>query len=125
MKGNLNTLYPNGFNANNVLVIETIGQIDAFKTALSEIGLQAEVIELSGKLIRVPTSEDQARKKTGWYVFHHGAEFSAGAFGDWRSGETKKWSSHRIEDLDHDQQQRHRAQTVSYTHLTLPTTPYV
>ena len=110
MKGNLNALYPNGFNSREVNARKEQDPIQGFLNAMQAVGIQVDHIDTSGKLNRVQISEDKGTKKTAWYVFHHGVEFSAGAFGDWRSGETNTWSSHLVEELDHDQQQRHRAQ---------------
>jgi len=110
MKGNLNALYPNGFNSREVNARKEQDPIQGFLNAMMAAGLEVNHIDTTGKLKRIKTSEDKGTKKTGWYVFHHGAEFSAGAFGDWRSDEQQTWSSHYIDELSPDQQQRHRAQ---------------
>lgn len=107
---NLKKLYPFGFNASVIYQRETGDHFAAFENALKSVGLIVDNIDQTGNLVRVKTAEDKGRKRTGWYVFYHGNEFSAGAFGDWRSGEQNTWSSHSVDELDPEQRLRHQRQ---------------
>ncbi len=62
-----------------------------FRTACINAGLMPGDVEASGgRIIRCPAAGDKAGRKSGWFVFFNG-ELPAGAFGDWRSGESGTW----------------------------------
>lgn len=52
-----------------------------------------EIADTSGLAMpeRCPVADDRPGKKSGWYVFY-GDGVSAGAFGNWKTGEEWKWS---------------------------------
>lgn len=66
----------------------------SFKQAMQEAGLCPDnIIDTSGKTSpeRCPTADDRPGRKSGWYVFY-GDTFPAGAFGNWKTGESWNWS---------------------------------
>ena len=108
----LRLLYPDGFNANRFAMPKDHSR--QFLNALQAGGLQVESLDQAGEIRRVRTAEDKGSKRTGWYVFHQGADFSAGAFGDWRSGDQHTWSSHAADDLSAEQRVRHQNQMAEF-----------
>jgi putative DNA primase/helicase len=63
-----------------------------FLSAIRNAGLNPpEIIEADGRLHRF-ASNGTPHDHAGWYVFH-GDGIPAGAFGDWRTGESQTWCS--------------------------------
>lgn len=64
--------------------------VSDFQTELEQAGLIPSEVVPDGQLRRCPTS-DKPRGKDGWVVLY--ADPLAGAFGNWRTGEQRTWSS--------------------------------
>lgn len=72
--------------------------VNAVLTQMRELGLEADSLDTSGQLVRVPVSlprPDKGRKKSGWYVVHEfrlssGGFGLAGAFGNYKLDEKRK-----------------------------------
>ena len=68
-----------------------------YQDALAQLkagGLLVDELQ-DGRLIRVPTVDDQGRKRSGWYLVfviavESGERLIVGSFGDWREGVTHK-----------------------------------
>lgn len=68
--------------------------VERFRQAMFDAGLRPdEIADTSGLAMpeRCPVADDRPGKKSGWYVFY-GDGVSAGAFGNWKTGEEWKWS---------------------------------
>ena len=68
--------------------------VERFRQAMFDAGLRPdEIADTSGLAMpeRCPVADDRTGKKSGWYVFY-GDGVSAGAFGNWKTGEEWKWS---------------------------------
>lgn len=67
--------------------------IDSFKQTMQNAGIEppTEIIA-DGALHRFTVAGDRARSDNGWYVLH-GDDPAAGAFGCWKRGIAKTWSS--------------------------------
>lgn len=65
--------------------------MDDFRNFLLNFGLRPDEIVSDGKLHRCPV-DGKPNAKDGWYVFHADAPAS-GACGNWRTGESTKWTS--------------------------------
>lgn len=64
-----------------------------FTRVLEHTGLRLTGLpDTSGKINRVPTTDDRGRAKSGWYVAFDGEVFGA-AYGNFKTGEEGKWSS--------------------------------
>lgn len=62
-----------------------------FRNACIGAGLLPGDVEVSnGKMVRCPVTGDKANQKSGWFVFFND-DLPAGAFGDWRNGESGTW----------------------------------
>jgi putative DNA primase/helicase len=69
----------------------SMNSILEFHEALDRAGILTAHVEPDGRLHRCGTV-DKPRSKNGWYVFY-ADEPAAGAFGDWRTGTSEKWTS--------------------------------
>ena len=78
-----------------------------FIDAMAAYQLQPPEIISNGKFNRFATSEDKGQSKTGWYVFYDDGSIAAGAYGDWRTGLSEKWSSKRKEQVSPSEWQKH------------------
>lgn len=65
--------------------------IHEFQGEMEKGGLVADRIVTDAKIHRCGTF-DKPRSKNAWYVFY-GDDPASGAFGDWRTGQTIKWTS--------------------------------
>ncbi len=89
----------------------------SYDTALAQLrdaGLVVEQLETDGRLIRVPTEDDKARKRSGWYVAHtlrtdDGRELVFGSWGNWRTGISGKLK-YNAKGIDDAERERIRAQ---------------
>lgn len=62
-----------------------------FRDACVNAGLLPGDVEASGgRVVRCPAAGDKPGKKSGWFVFFND-DLPAGAFGDWRNGESGTW----------------------------------
>ena len=69
---------------------------DSFLSALRTAGLQAHSekgLESGGKIQRYRIEGDKSGSLNGWYVLFVDGSLSAGAFGDWKTGESHQWCS--------------------------------
>lgn len=64
--------------------------VEAFADALAAAGLGRPEIVADGELHRFRTPDDKAGKQSGWYLVHLD-RLPAGAFGSWKSGESRTW----------------------------------
>ncbi|MFZ6726950.1 AAA family ATPase [Undibacterium sp. MH2W] len=78
-----------------------------FIDAMAAYLLEPSEIISDGKVHRFATSEDKGQSKTGWYVFYDDGSIAAGAYGDWRTGLSEKWSSKRKEQVSPSEWQKH------------------
>ena len=81
---------------------------------LRDAGLVVDDLDTSGRLVRVPTEDDKARKRSGWYVAHtlnasDGRELVFGSWGNWKTGATGKLK-HNARGLGDDERERIRLQ---------------
>lgn len=67
-----------------------VDPVEAFRTKMLEYRLDPGVIDISGNLIRFDV--DKKGDAAGWYIFFHD-EISAGAFGNWKTGDNVDWCS--------------------------------
>lgn len=61
-----------------------------FMDAMRAFGFTVEDIEPDGQIHRARIEGDKAGARSGWYILHTDG-IAAGAFGDWRTGESKTW----------------------------------
>ncbi|MCR5347156.1 MAG: AAA family ATPase [Fretibacterium sp.] len=85
--------FKNVFNAAAVPPDQQARQVIFEKT-----GSAPESVVLDGNLRRFRTSGDKGSEKSGWYVLF-GSGVPAGAFGNWRTGESFRWRAIRTEPL--------------------------
>jgi phage/plasmid primase-like uncharacterized protein len=78
-----------------------------FYSAMAEKGLNPNAINPDGKIQRFDI--DKKNDQAGWYVFYDG-DISAGAFGNWKTGEKWNWCSHKLNQLTPAQLQRYEEQ---------------
>ena len=72
---------------------------DLFRAAIDAAGLvPPDEIIGDGKLRRFSPSGKRS-DDAGWYVFHTDSGVAAGAFGDWRSGESQNWCAKADADM--------------------------
>jgi len=69
-----------------------------FLAEIQAYGLVEKTVNPTGKIERVPDSQDKGSNKTGWYSYiefsiGEGRVIGAGSYGSWRTGESIKWSS--------------------------------
>lgn len=62
---------------------------------LRAAGLEVDLIEAFGQLVRAPVEGDRQRKRSGWYVVHEllttdGRTLHFGSFGNWKTGHQDK-----------------------------------
>jgi putative DNA primase/helicase len=81
--------------------------LEQFRHAIHAAGITPpDVIYADGVLRRFSTSR-KPDDDAGWYVYH-GDDIPAGAFGDWRTGLSKKWRADVGRRLSHTEEQAHR-----------------
>lgn len=86
----------------------TANPIGQFRDAIQSAGLiPPDMIEADGKLRRFPSNGHRA-DDSGWYVFHDDG-IPAGAFGDWRSGQSQTWRADIGRTLTPAEEAAHRA----------------
>lgn len=93
--GNISTIFGGAFRAlpNNEQSQVLGDPVAQFAAAIHAIGLIEDRPVASSKIQRCKTNDDKPGKQSGWYVFFMDGDVPAGAFGDWRDGETHTWSA--------------------------------
>lgn len=64
-----------------------------FQDALAKEGYGTPDIEPDGIIHRFAIPDDKAKAKSGWYVFYAEGDIPAGAFGNWKEGNSISWCS--------------------------------
>lgn len=69
----------------------TMDAAAGFRQAAIASGLlPGNVEESGGRIVRCPATGDKSNQKSGWFVFYSDG-VPAGAFGNWKTGETQDW----------------------------------
>lgn len=81
--------------------------VSGFLQAMRENGINfSESVISDGAIHRFSTNGK--KDKSGWYLLHIDKDFAAGAFGDWRTGDSIKWCSVEESKMGPEQQARKR-----------------
>lgn len=106
--GNLSAIFPGGFRPEATRPKEN--PAEAFRRVLENASFQVDAIEADTvKPVRVRTTDDKGREKSGWYFFWMG-ESAHAVFGDWRAGWKQSWSHRDDRELDEQTRAAMRAQ---------------
>jgi len=82
--------------------------MNGFVEAMQSAGISPpQDIQADGLLHRCRVEGDKPKSKNGWYVLHD--DPPAGAFGNWKSGLSEKWSSAERHTLTSEEKARYRA----------------
>lgn len=78
----------------------TQSDIQSFSNEMLKWGLNCPLpIVNDGQINRCHVEGDKQGSKNGWYVFFNNSSFSVGVFGNWKTGDEKKWSSKEMNSL--------------------------
>ena len=81
--------------------------VSGFLQAMGESGINFSGSVISdGAIHRFSTNGK--KDKSGWYLLHADKDFAAGAFGDWRTGDSIKWCSVEESKMSTEQRARRR-----------------
>jgi putative DNA primase/helicase len=102
----LTKYFNDGIVINQNLVFEGKGKTtDDLLTELNNFGLDVPYLDTGGGLVRCSvkassiTRPDKHGEKSGWYAVNQLGKHTFCAYGNWRTGEEKKWSSVQTNDL--------------------------
>lgn len=85
--------------------------VESFRDCMEEHGLGRPAVTADGKLHRFDTPQDKRGRKSGWLVYHPEG-IPSGAFGSWKTGETHKWSYHRLSSLRSNEREKYLQRMV-------------
>ena len=79
-----------------------------FQEAMADAGLVCSELPIADSQIhRFHADGDRNDSKNGWYVFHDDG-IPAGAFGNWKNGDSQTWCARNLSTLSDDERQEHR-----------------
>jgi len=101
----LTKFYENGLVLDKELHFGSGKDISDAINQMNDDGLAVSFIDTSGEVIRcmvkasATTRPDKSNEKSGWYVYNENNNYINITYGNWRTGEQKKWSNTDINKL--------------------------
>jgi len=101
----LTKFYENGLVLDKELHFGSGKDISDAINQMNDDGLAISFIDTSGEVIRcmvkasATTRPDKSNEKSGWYVYNENNNYINITYGNWRTGEQKKWSNTDVNKL--------------------------
>ena len=101
----LTKFYENGLVLDKELHFGSGKDISDAINQMNDDGLAVSFIDTSGEVIRCMvkasaiTRPDKSNEKSGWYVYNENKGYITIVYGNWRTGEQKKWSNTDVNKL--------------------------
>jgi len=101
----LTKFYENGLVLDKELHFGSGKDISDAINQMNDDGLAVSFIDTSGEVIRcmvkasATTRPDKSNEKSGWYVYNENNNYINITYGNWRTGEQKKWSNTDVNKL--------------------------
>lgn len=106
---NLRGFYMLDFNLYGPEAKPAINDNWSFQDEMRKQGLAADCeVIADGRLHRYTVQGDKAKSNNGWYVLHVDVDFSAGAFGSWKTGEQFNWCSRSQSEMSDAEREAYR-----------------